>query len=63
MTLVLLISCANVANLMLARALTHRSKAHEAATGSTIDNESLEFLGDAILGALVCEILYHQYPE
>ena len=26
-------------------------------------NERLEFLGDAILGAVVCEILFHQYPE
>lgn len=26
-------------------------------------NERMEFLGDAILGAIVCEQLYHQYPE
>jgi len=26
-------------------------------------NERLEFLGDAILGAVVCESLYQQYPE
>lgn len=26
-------------------------------------NERMEFLGDAILGAVVCEQLYHQYPE
>lgn len=26
-------------------------------------NERLEFLGDAILGAVVCELLYCQYPE
>ena len=26
-------------------------------------NERLEFLGDAILGAVVCEMLYCQYPE
>ncbi len=26
-------------------------------------NERLEFLGDAILGASVCEILYRQFPE
>jgi ribonuclease-3 len=26
-------------------------------------NERLEFLGDAILGAVVCDLLYHQYPE
>src|ERR1700738_3396933 len=26
-------------------------------------NERLEFLGDAILGAIVCELLYLKYPE
>jgi ribonuclease III len=45
-------------NLLLA-ALTHASGA-EHRLGS---NERLEFLGDAILGAVVCEVLFHQYPE
>ncbi len=45
-------------NLLLA-AVTHASGAeHRLAS-----NERLEFLGDAILGAVVCEILYRQYPE
>jgi ribonuclease-3 len=45
-------------NLLLA-ALTHASGAeHRLAS-----NERLEFLGDAILGAVVCEMLYHQYPD
>jgi ribonuclease-3 len=45
-------------NLLLA-ALTHASGAeHRLAS-----NERLEFLGDAILGAVVCEVLYRQYPE
>ena len=40
-------------------ALTHASGAeHRLAS-----NERLEFLGDAILGAVVCEMLFHQYPE
>lgn len=44
---------------MLVAALTHASGA-EHRLGS---NERLEFLGDAILGEVVCEILFHQYPE
>jgi ribonuclease III len=45
-------------NLLLS-SLTHASGAeHRLAS-----NERLEFLGDAILGAVVCEILFHQYPE
>lgn len=44
---------------MLRAALTHASGAeHRLAS-----NERLEFLGDAILGAVVCEVLYHQYPD
>lgn len=44
---------------MLRAALTHASGAqHRLAS-----NERLEFLGDAILGAVVCELLFHQYPE
>jgi ribonuclease-3 len=45
-------------NLLLA-SLTHASGAeHRLAS-----NERLEFLGDAILGAVVCELLYQQYPD
>jgi ribonuclease-3 len=44
---------------LLRSALTHASGAeHRLAS-----NERLEFLGDAILGAVVCEQLYRQYPE
>jgi len=44
---------------MLQAALTHASGAeHRLAS-----NERLEFLGDAILGAVVCEILFRQYPD
>ena len=44
---------------LLLAALTHASGAeHRLAS-----NERLEFLGDAILGAVVCEVLYQQYPE
>ncbi|NLS93333.1 MAG: ribonuclease III [Planctomycetaceae bacterium] len=44
---------------LLRAALTHASGAeHRLAS-----NERLEFLGDAILGAIVCELLYRQYPD
>jgi ribonuclease-3 len=44
---------------LLQAALTHASGAHH----RLASNERMEFLGDAILGAVVCEMLYHQYPE
>jgi ribonuclease-3 len=44
---------------LLREALTHASSAeHRLAS-----NERLEFLGDAILGAVVCELLFQRYPE
>lgn len=44
---------------LLQWALTHASGAeHRLAS-----NERLEFLGDAILGAVVCELLFRQYPQ
>jgi ribonuclease III len=47
---------------LLEHALTHRSRAHEDASGGVIDNESLEFLGDAVLGLVVADLLFHRYP-
>lgn len=44
---------------LLAHALTHASVARTRAES----NERLEFLGDAILGSVVCEQLFHRYPE
>ena len=44
---------------LLLAALTHASGAHH----RLASNERLEFLGDAILGFLVCEKLYHLFPE
>jgi ribonuclease-3 len=44
---------------MLRNALTHASGAqHRLAS-----NERLEFLGDSILGAVICELLYVRFPE
>jgi ribonuclease-3 len=48
---------------LLEHALTHKSRAAEDATGGVADNESLEFLGDAVLGLVVADILFEQYPN
>jgi len=48
---------------MLEHALTHKSRAAEDASGGVADNESLEFLGDAVLGLVVADALFHQYPN
>jgi ribonuclease-3 len=48
---------------LLEHALTHRSRANEDVTGGVTDNESLEFLGDAILGFVIADLLFHRFPE
>jgi ribonuclease-3 len=48
---------------LLEHALTHRSKAHEDPSGGVADNESLEFLGDAVLGLVVAEALFRAFPR
>src|SRR5262245_42298761 len=48
---------------LLEHALTHKSRAAEDASGGVTDNESLEFLGDAVLGLVVADVLFHQYPD
>jgi ribonuclease-3 len=48
---------------LLEHALTHRSKAHEDPSGGVIDNESLEFLGDAVLGLVIADALCRTFPE
>ena len=47
---------------LLEHALTHKSRAAEDASGGVADNESLEFLGDAVLGLVVADTLFRQYP-
>jgi ribonuclease-3 len=42
-------------------ALTHRSFAFE--RGLTVTNERLEFLGDSVLGLVVTDMAYAEYPE
>jgi len=63
---------------LLEQALTHGSVRHEMQTAqqtgqqtgdaagslsASADNERLEFLGDAIVGMIVADLLYRRYPE
>ena len=48
---------------LLEQALTHSSFAHEQNLSPLDDNERLEFLGDSILGLLVCEALWKARPN
>lgn len=43
-------------------AFRHRSAARLLKNGTRSSNERLEFLGDAILGAVIAELLFKQYP-
>jgi len=44
-------------------ALTHKSANPESNHSSLYNNERLEYLGDAVLNAVVADMLYHLYPE
>ena len=48
---------------LLQNALTHSSYANERWHDSLMSNERLEFLGDSILGMVVAEFLYRNYPD
>ena len=48
---------------LLERALTHKSRVAEDVSGDMADNESLEFLGDSVLGLVVADMLFRQFPE
>lgn len=54
---------------LLERALTHRSWAYENLPGESdenvraIENESMEFLGDSVLGLVIAEQLYGVHPK
>lgn len=45
------------------QALRHRSSSVETDDGKWINNERLEFLGDAILDAVVADLLYKNFPN
>ena len=47
---------------LLELALTHRSRAHEDGLGQEATNESLEFLGDAVLGFVIADLVYQEFP-
>jgi len=47
----------------LEQALTHSSYSNENPEFAPASNERLEFLGDAILGLIVAEKLYHDFPQ
>lgn len=48
---------------LLIQAFTHRSFVNENRKILENHNERLEYLGDAVLGLLVTDYLYHSYPE
>ena len=48
---------------LLQNALTHSSYANERWHNSLLSNERLEFLGDSVLGMLVAEYLFRNFPD
>src|SRR5438445_9746497 len=52
---------------LLQNAITHSSHANElaesAASTRPLDNEQLEFLGDAVLGFVTSRMLFDRYPD
>jgi ribonuclease-3 len=48
---------------LLEHAMTHTSRANEDVSGGVSDNESMEFLGDALLGFVIADLLFREFPE
>ena len=48
---------------LLIQAFTHSSYAHESKIDPLLNNERLEFLGDAVLELIISEKLFKMYPE
>jgi ribonuclease-3 len=57
------LGCAFADKSLLHRALVHRSYYNEHPDCALEDNERLEFLGDAVIGFVTGEYLYHRFPE
>lgn len=47
---------------LLRRAVTHKSFSHESRSREIPDNETYEFLGDSVLGFVIGDILFQQFP-
>ncbi|MBI4227864.1 MAG: ribonuclease III [Candidatus Omnitrophica bacterium] len=48
---------------LLHQALSHRSYVHGTKAGAeSQDYETMEFVGDAVLGLVICDQIYHLYP-
>jgi ribonuclease-3 len=48
---------------LLRRGLTHKSYSHEAKGDSVRHNETFEFLGDSVLGFVIGDLLFSQFPH
>src|SRR5687768_11405422 len=48
---------------ILQRSLTHKSYSHEARGNNYPDNETFEFLGDAVLGFVMGDMLFQRFPK
>ncbi len=44
-------------------AFVHKSASTYDSQGNPVNNERLEFLGDAILGAIIADFLYNRFPQ
>jgi ribonuclease-3 len=48
---------------LLEHAMTHTSRANEDVSGGVHDNESMEFLGDAVIGFVIADVLFREFPD
>jgi ribonuclease III len=61
--LVAILDLGRIDRSLLNQAFTHSSYLNEHGFSESEGNERLEFLGDAILGAIITDYLYHNYPS